>query len=88
MMYSLIALVQEIKSKLEFRYQIIVSLIKFRIGFVKFIIPIAFLKKLMSYFIASVEVSNVARCSSKTDGLSVIDSIVCRARNITIKMEY
>ena len=43
------SLVQErFKSKLEFRYQIIVSSIKFRRGFAKFIIPIALFKKFLS----------------------------------------
>ena len=42
-------------------------------------------KKLLSLqFFASVEVSNMARCSSKTNELRYIDSIGCRARNITI----
>ena len=35
---------------------------------------------------ASVEVSNMARCSSETNALSDIDSMECRARNITIKI--
>ena len=48
-------------------------------------IPIALFKKfLCKQFIASVEVSNIARCSSKTNELTDIDSIGCRARNITI----
>ena len=34
---------------LEFRYQIIVSSIKFRKCFAKFMIPIALLKKFLSY---------------------------------------
>ena len=43
------SLVQErFKSNLEYRYQIIVSSIKFRKGFVKFMIPIALLKKFLS----------------------------------------
>ena len=33
----------------------------------------------------SVEVSNMARCSSKTNELRDKDSIGCRARHITIK---
>ena len=47
---------QEIfKSNLEFRYQIIVSSIKFRKGFAKCMIPIALFKKFLSkQFIASV----------------------------------
>ena len=73
------------KSNLEFRYQIIVSSIKFRIGFAKLMIPIALFKKFLSQqFIASVEVSNIARYSSKTNELRDIDSIVRRTRNITI----
>ena len=48
-------------------------------------IAIAFFKKFLSLqFIASVEVSNIARCSSKTIELRDIDSIGCRAKNITI----
>ena len=43
---------------------------KFRNGFAKFMIPIALFKKFLSYqFIVSVEVSNIARCSSKTNEL-------------------
>ena len=48
-------------------------------------IPIALFKKFLSaHFIASVEVSNIARYSSKTNELRDIDSIGCRTRNITI----
>ena len=73
------------KSNLEFRYQIIVWSIKFSKGFAKIMIPIALFKKFLSLkFIASVEVSNIARCSSKTNELRDIDSIGFRARNITI----
>ena len=76
---------ERFKSNLEFRYQIIVSSIKLRKGFVKFMIPIALFKKCLSeQFIASVEVSNKTRCSSKTNELRDIDTIGCRARNITI----
>ena len=78
---------ERFKTNIEFRYQIIVSSIKFRKGFAKFMIPIALFKKfLCKHFIASVEVSNihVARCSSKTNELRDIDSIGCRAMNITI----
>ena len=72
------------KSNLEFRYQIIVLSIKLR-NFAKLMIPIALFKKFPSeQFIASVEVSKIARCSSKTNELRDIDSIGCRARNITI----
>ena len=54
---------------------------KFRKGFAKFMIPIALFKKFMSQqFIVSVEVSNMARCSSKTNELRDIDSIGCRER--------
>ena len=43
------SLAQEIfKSNSEFRYQIIVSSMKFRKGFAKFTIPIALFKKLLS----------------------------------------
>ena len=43
------SLVQErFKSNLEFRYQIIVSSIKFRKGFAKFMISIALFKKFLS----------------------------------------
>ena len=43
------SLVQErYKSNLEFRYQIIVSSIKFSKGFAKFMIPIALFKKFLS----------------------------------------
>ena len=76
---------ERFKSNLKFRYQIIVSSVKFRKSFAKFMIPIALFKKFLSQrFIASVEVSNIARCSSKTNELSDIDSIGCRAGNITI----
>ena len=39
---------ERFKSNLEFRYQIIVWSIKFRKGFAKFMIPIAFFKKILS----------------------------------------
>ena len=53
--------------------------------FVKFMIPIALFKKfLSSQSIASVEVSNIARCSSITNELRDVDSIGFRSRNITI----
>ena len=39
---------ERFKSDLEFRYQIIVSSIKFRKGFAKFMIPIALYKKFLS----------------------------------------
>ena len=39
---------ERFKLNLEFRYQIIVSSIKFRKGFAKFMIPIALYKKLLS----------------------------------------
>ena len=39
---------ERFKSNLEFRYQIIVSPIKFRKGFAKFNIPIALFKKFLS----------------------------------------
>ena len=61
---------ERFKSNLGFRYQIIVLSMKFRNGFAKFMIPIALFKKFLSYqFIVSVEVSNIARCSSKTNEL-------------------
>ena len=70
---------------LEFVHQIKVLSIKFRKGFAKFMIPIALFKKFLSYqFISSVEVSNMARCSSKTNELRDIDSIGCRERNTII----
>ena len=39
---------ERFKSNLEFRYQIIVSSIKLRKGFAKFMIPIALFKKFLS----------------------------------------
>ena len=39
---------ERFKSNLEFRYQIIVSSIKFRKGFAKFMIPVALFKKVLS----------------------------------------
>ena len=70
---------------MEFRYQIIVSSIKYRKDFAKFMILIALFKKFLSQqFIASVEVSNIARCSRKMNELRDVYSIGCRARNITI----
>ena len=63
----------------------IVSSIKFLKCFAKFMILIALFKKFLSLqFIASVEVSNIARYSSKTNELRDIDFIGCRTRNITI----
>ena len=63
----------------------IVSSIKFKIGFAKFITPIAVFKKFLNqHFIVSVEVSNMASCSCKTNELRDIDSIGCRVKNITI----
>ena len=48
-------------------------------------ILIALFKKFLSYqFVVSVEVSNMARCSSKTNELRDIDSIGCREWNIAI----
>ena len=45
-------------------------------GFAKFMIPRALVRKFLSYqFIVSVERSNKARCSSKTNELRDIDSI-------------
>ena len=68
---------ERFKSNLEFRNQFIVSSIKIWKCFAKFMIPIALFKKFLSYqFIASVEVSNIARCSSKTNELRDIDSIL------------
>ena len=53
--------------------------------FAKFMIPLTLFKKFLSkQFIASVEVSNMVRCSSKTNELKDIDSIGCRAKDITI----
>ena len=49
-------------------------------------IPMTLFKKFLSLqFIASVEVCNMARCSGKSDKLRNINSIGCRARNITIE---
>ena len=73
---------ERLKSNLEFRYQIIVSAIKLSKCFAKFMIPIAMFKKLTIF--ASVETSNITRRYSKTNELRGIDSIGCRARNITI----
>ena len=39
---------ERLKSNLEFRYPIIVSSIKFRKGYAKFMIPIALFKKFLS----------------------------------------
>ena len=76
---------RDLHSTQKFRYQIIVSSILLRHGFVKFMIPIALFKEFLSQqFIASVDVSNMAICSNKTNELRNIDSIGCRARNITI----
>ena len=76
---------EKFKPNLEFRYQIIVSSIKFRKCFAMFMISIALFKKFLSYqFIATIEVSNMARCSSKTNELKDIDSLGCRVRNITV----
>ena len=48
-------------------------------------ISIALFKKFLSQqFIATADVSNMTLCSSKTNELRDIDSIGCRARNITI----
>ena len=56
---------ERFKSNLEFRYQIIESSIKFRKGLAEFMKPIALFKKFLSQqFIASVEISNMARCSA------------------------
>ena len=48
------------------------------------IIITVFEKFLSKPFSASVEVSNMARCSSKSDELKNINSIGCRTRNTTI----
>ena len=63
------SLVQErFKSNLEFRCQIIVSSIKIRNGFAKFMIPIPLFKKFLSkQFIWNVEVSKMAKCASKIE---------------------
>ena len=74
---------ERFKSNLEFRYQTIVSSVKFRKGFAKFMIPIALFKKFLSLqFIASFEVSSIARFSSKTNELRDKDSTGYRARNL------
>ena len=70
---------EKFKSNLEFIYQIIVLSIKFRKGFSEFMKSIALFKKFLSnQFIASVEVSIIARCPRITYVLTKIDSIVCR----------
>ena len=51
------------------------SSIQFRKGFVKFVIPIALFKKFLSSQFVSVKVSNMARCSSKTNELRDVDTI-------------
>ena len=67
---------ERFKSNLEIRYQIIVSSIKFRKDLAKFMIPIALFNKFLSkQFIGSVVVSNMARCSYKTNELRDIDSL-------------
>ena len=58
-------------SNLEFRYQIIISWIKFRKGFAKFIILIPYLRR----FLVNNFLRVLARCSSNTDELRDIDSI-------------
>ena len=50
---------------------------------VKFMVSRALFKKFLQS-IASVEVSNMARCTSKTDELGNLKSKGCRAKNITI----
>ena len=76
---------ERFKSNLEFKYQIIISSKKIRKGFATFIILIALFKKFPSEQIfASVKASTIARCSNKTNELRDIDSIGCRAKNITI----
>ena len=79
---------ERFKSNLEFIYQIIVLSIKFVKVFAKFMIPMTLFKKFLGLFnfqfIASVEVSYIARCPSKTNELRDIDYIGCKARNITI----
>ena len=55
---------------------------KFRKSFPKFMVPMALFKKFLnSQSIASVEVSNMAICSSKTKEFRDTDSIGCRAKN-------
>ena len=76
---------ERFNSNLEFRNQIIVSSIKLRKGFAKFMILIALFMEFLSWqFIAIDKDSNIARCSSQANELRDIDSIGCRARNITI----
>ena len=63
----------------------IVYSIKFRKGYAKFMVSIALFNKFLSYqCIVRVDVSNMARCSKKMNESRDIDSIGCRARNITI----
>ena len=71
-------------SNLEFRYQNIVSSIKLR-KVLRCLCMIQIVLKFLSLqFIASVEVSNMARSSSKTNELRDTASKGCKARNITI----
>ena len=52
-------------SDIDLRYQIIVSALKLRKRFAKFMILIALFKTFLGYqFIVIVEVSNMARCSN------------------------
>ena len=67
---------ENFKSNIEFRCQITVSVLKFRKCFAKFMTLIALLEKILSkQFIASVEIGNMARCSSQSDELRNISSI-------------
>ena len=67
-------------------YQIIVSSIKFRKGFAKFMIPIALFKKFLSYNLLLV-LKSAKWLDALAKRMRDIDSIGCRARNITIKIK-
>ena len=80
---------ERFKSNPEFRNQIIVYSIKFWKCFAESTTPIALPKKPPSQqFIASAEVSNTARCSSKTNELRDTDPTGCRTRNTTTLFVY
>ena len=50
-------------------------MVKLKKKFAKFMIPIDFVSE-VSEFISSVEASNIARCSSKSDELRNMNSII------------
>ena len=73
------------KSYIEFGYQIILSVVKFRKKFCE-VYDTNKLVKEVSELTANCEceTSNMAKCSSKLDELRNINSIGCRQRNIDI----